>query len=141
MFFNELAKHDWQSMDPGAAAQAVQRSAFPDKYGAQIPRAHELVKKAGVYDRGGILPHGGIAMNLSGRDEYILDPDQSVPIITPERRTIDEEALIGGRGADGAPLVGELTINTLELDEALRKMTRELRRLSEADALAGGRIS
>lgn len=36
----------WQHMDPGAAAQAVQRSAFPSRYDEQLPLARELVDNA-----------------------------------------------------------------------------------------------
>lgn len=34
---------DWQSMSPGAAAQAVQRSAYPDRYGAQEQLARTIL--------------------------------------------------------------------------------------------------
>lgn len=45
-FFEALDSIDgWQDMDPGAAAQAVQVSAFPDKYAAQIGLAEAFWKK------------------------------------------------------------------------------------------------
>jgi hypothetical protein len=44
LFYNRLVKvSDWQSMSPGAAAQAVQRSAFPDAYDKQQSRAQQIV--------------------------------------------------------------------------------------------------
>lgn len=44
-FLNALAKHDWQHMTNWAAAQAVQRSAFPNgsNYRANDARAREIV--------------------------------------------------------------------------------------------------
>lgn len=44
MFFNELMKFDWRNMDPGAAIQRVQRSAFPDAYNDDIQTATQLVR-------------------------------------------------------------------------------------------------
>lgn len=38
-----LAVPNWQSMDPGVAAQTVQRSAFPDRYNENRPRAQSLI--------------------------------------------------------------------------------------------------
>jgi len=43
MFYEELAKLDFENMDPGAAAQAVQRSAFPGKYGPRMSEAESLL--------------------------------------------------------------------------------------------------
>lgn len=102
MFYRELAKFDWQSMEPGDAAQKVQRSAFPDRYAAKMDRAGQLygdtglftynqetgrndVKgtvtrpeqiEAGVYDNGGVLKHGAAAFNFSKKPEAILTNEQ-----------------------------------------------------------------
>ena len=48
MFFDHLARMvpNWRNMEPGSAIQAVQRSAFPDRYSAQIPWATIQVKAA-----------------------------------------------------------------------------------------------
>ena len=48
MFFDHLARMvpNWRNMEPGSAIQAVQRSAFPDRYSAQIPWATAQVKAA-----------------------------------------------------------------------------------------------
>ena len=72
MFFNVLRKFDYKSMDPGAAAQKVQVSAFPDKYGKQMSAAESLLARTGVFDTGGILKKGHLALNLGG-PERILD--------------------------------------------------------------------
>lgn len=103
MFFRELVKFDWKSMDPGAAAQKVQRSAFPDRYATKMDRAKEMVAgtslfkadgtsaakkqattataqpeevEAQLYDQGGILDHKKLALNLSGKPEAVLTNDE-----------------------------------------------------------------
>ncbi|MFJ9427857.1 peptidase M23 [Streptomyces sp. NPDC101249] len=38
----------WQTMDPGTAAQKVQRSAYPDLYAGQEDAAREIAEKAGI---------------------------------------------------------------------------------------------
>lgn len=72
MFFNVLRKFDYKSMDPGAAAQKVQVSAFPDRYSQQMSAAESLLARTGVFDTGGILKKGHLALNLGG-PERILD--------------------------------------------------------------------
>jgi hypothetical protein len=42
-----LAVSGWQSMSPGDAAQAVQRSAFPDEYDKQQGRAQQIINAIG----------------------------------------------------------------------------------------------
>lgn len=76
MFFDRLKQFDWENMDPGAAAQKVQVSAFPDRYAQQMDAAKAMVAKAGIYDTGGILPHGVTALNLSHKPEVIINNDQ-----------------------------------------------------------------
>lgn len=49
MFFRQLHTFKWQEMDPGAAAQKVQVSAFPGRYAQQMGLAEELVNKTGVF--------------------------------------------------------------------------------------------
>lgn len=52
MFYRELQKFDWKSMQPGDAAQKVQRSAFPDRYATKLDKAGNLAFDTGyfVYD-------------------------------------------------------------------------------------------
>ena len=44
-FFAEMKRlvPGWQGMDPGAVAQAVQRSAYPARYGERMPEARNIV--------------------------------------------------------------------------------------------------
>ena len=62
----------WEAMSPGAVAQGVQVSAFPTRYATKMDRALSLVKGTGLYDNGGWLPSGGMAVNLSGKPERVL---------------------------------------------------------------------
>lgn len=67
----------WQQMDKGAAAQAVQRSAFPDKYDGQMSYAGSLLKDK--FDTGGIVKQGlSVVDNQTGSYEHmgILTQDQ-----------------------------------------------------------------
>lgn len=76
MFFDKLKGFDYHAMDPGAAAQKVQVSAFPDRYGQQMGNAEKLLNKVGVFDQGGWLKPGGIAVNLSNEPEPVFNGDQ-----------------------------------------------------------------
>lgn len=76
MFFDKLKGFDYRSMDPGAAAQKVQVSAFPSRYSQQMGAAEDLLNKVGVFDQGGWLKPGGIAVNLSNEPEPVFNGDQ-----------------------------------------------------------------
>ncbi|SLG40451.1 Phage-related protein [Mycobacteroides abscessus subsp. abscessus] len=73
MFYDALMRVDgWQNMPPHLAAQAVQRSAFSDgsNYAAQAQAADELL--AQLYDAGGVMEPGQVAVNLSGKPEAVF---------------------------------------------------------------------
>ena len=77
MFFNGLkGVQGWETMDPGAAAQAVQRSAFPDKYATMMGKGEALVAKTGLFDTGGILRPGEFAFNGLKEPELIVKRHQ-----------------------------------------------------------------
>lgn len=68
MFLNALAKvAGWESMDPGAAAQAVQRSAFPSRYSGHMAKAESVMSRfKGMlpgFKKGGMV-YGGNGKNL-----------------------------------------------------------------------------
>lgn len=89
----------WESMDPGAAAQAVQRSAYPGKYSGRMGEADELVKKAGIYDQGGWLQPGlTLVENNTNKPEAVLNPAQWAQFAQ-----MAEPA--NNSGNDGPPLV------------------------------------
>lgn len=77
MFFNAMLRKfpNWRQMDPGAVAQGVQVSAFPDKYGQAMGQARGIVAK--LYDKGGWLPRGKrLVDNQTGEPEAVLTQDQ-----------------------------------------------------------------
>lgn len=92
----------WESMDPGAAAQAVQRSAFPGRYAEEMERAKDLVRQTGLYDSGGILPPKSVAMNLLDEPEYVLR-DAHWKTAAANIAKVDE--LVGAGAAARGPLV------------------------------------
>jgi peptidoglycan DL-endopeptidase CwlO len=63
-FYDVLAGvANWQKMTPGAAAQAVERSAFPDAYDKWAPMAAELIKNVGdITDPTGCGQSAGLAL-------------------------------------------------------------------------------
>ena len=68
MFLNALKKvAGWESMDPGAAAQAVQRSAFPSRYSGHMAKAESVMSrfkgKLPGFKKGGMV-YGGNGKNL-----------------------------------------------------------------------------
>lgn len=68
MFLNALSKvSGWDSMDPGAAAQAVQRSAFPTRYSGFMDKAAQVMGrfkgKLPGFKNGGMV-FGGRGKNL-----------------------------------------------------------------------------
>ncbi|MCC2031834.1 tape measure protein [Microbacterium allomyrinae] len=65
-----------------------------------------------LYDQGGWIPHGGMALNLSGRPEAVLTPDES-------------QALKNGTGA---ALVIEGDVHVRDLDELFQKAETSKRR-------------
>ncbi|QQB83786.1 tape measure protein [Corynebacterium amycolatum] len=126
MFFRELVKFDWRSMDPGAAAQKVQRSAFPDRYATKMGSAEQAVAgtglfngaqpetaavdevEAGVYDNGGVLKHGAAAFNFSKKPEAILTNEQWTQLQGVADSAMNSDlakelttAINGGTGEDG----------------------------------------
>ncbi|MFC0314480.1 phage tail tape measure protein [Gordonia phosphorivorans] len=76
LFYNALGNvPGWEQMDMGAAAQAVQRSAFPDRYAAMMPRAEELVDEAALFDTGGVWEPGTWGYNGLREPEMVLRAD------------------------------------------------------------------
>ena len=127
MFFDKLKSFDYKSMDPGAAAQKVQVSAFPDRYGQQMGAAEELLNKVGVFDQGGWLKPGGIAVNLSNEPEPVFNGDQWRDIKRGGLKSDDGMTLVVN--LEGQEVLrkrvdkveGEVTINTEEISKLRRR--------------------
>jgi len=73
LFYNKLASFNWRGMDPGAAAQRVQVSAFPGRYSTKMGQARGLVTQhGGMFDDGGDWPPNTWGLNRSGQTEHVL---------------------------------------------------------------------
>lgn len=162
LFYGALVKVDgWETMDMGSAAQAVQRSAFPGRYSGKMDRATQLVDKFGIYDQGGWLKPGGLALNLSKRPEPILNASQWMSIDRmlealpsaaqfksvadmasasgiPMGRPADVEDATGLAGRAAGPLVYMENVQAFDTDELAHKTGRETKRAVRADELVGG---
>jgi len=127
MFFDKLKSFDYKSMDPGAAAQKVQVSAFPDRYGQQMGNAEKLLNKVGVFDQGGWLKPGGIAVNLSNEPEPVFNGDQWRDIKRGGLKSDDGMTLVVN--LEGQEVLrkrvdkveDEVTINTEEIGKLRRR--------------------
>ncbi len=79
LFYNALNRFNWRAMAPGAAAQRVQRSAFPGRYAGRVGEAGRLldIHAGGGYDRGGFMPPGfGTYYNGTRKPEAVLTDQQ-----------------------------------------------------------------
>ncbi|WP_408932930.1 phage tail tape measure protein [Corynebacterium marquesiae] len=127
MFFDKLKGFDYHAMDPGAAAQKVQVSAFPDRYGQQMGNAENLLNKVGVFDQGGWLKPGGIAVNLSNEPEPVFNGDQWRDIKRGGLKSDDGVTLVVN--LEGQEVLrkrvdkveDEVTINTEEIGKLRRR--------------------
>ena len=79
MFFDVMLRKypNWRGMDPGAVAQGVQVSAFPDRYAGQMGRGLQLAKRSGVFDRGGLGYGKGLLPKDVVAPERVLSPQQT----------------------------------------------------------------
>lgn len=136
MFFDAMLRKypNWKGMDPGAVAQGVQVSAFPDRYAGQMGRGLQLAKRSGVFDQGGLGYGKGLLPKDVVEPERVLSPQQTrafddfVYKEMPKQRD-------GGAGTtvvinlDGQEVLrqrvdkveGELNINTEELGRLRRR--------------------
>ena len=69
MFFNALQGFDWQSMEDGAAAQRVQRSAYPGRYSERMGQAQGIVDQ--VYAKGTMSAQKGFALTGENGPEIV----------------------------------------------------------------------
>lgn len=137
MFYEQLVKSDYNTGDPGAHAQRVQRSAFPDRYGQKMNAAQKYLDDYNNTSRGVTvkpMADGGILGNArqasinegsavlwaeAGPEAYIpLSPDKKARSIeiwkeTGKRLGIDVMSMFNMVGAALPGLVkGELDFNT-----------------------------
>lgn len=85
-FLNAAKSKDTKSLTAAALAQAVQVSAFPGAYAKQRANAYAALNSsppgisAGIYDNGGILRPGHIAINTSPDNETIRNASQEAAL-------------------------------------------------------------
>lgn len=144
MFYDALTKFDWRGMDPGAAAQKVQVSAFPDKYATRMAEADALIEMVGGFDSnvagagpaddkdklkpekkfggsGGKFDQGGIAQGMGMMNKAVISPER---VLSP-RQTAAFEKLVPAmdRVADGGLSEQHfMAKNTFDRNAAFNKM-------------------
>ncbi|MDQ1201089.1 phage tail tape measure protein [Rhodococcus sp. SORGH_AS_0303] len=85
MFYDELSKLDYENMDPGAAAQAVQRSAYPDKYAPRMAEAEQLL--AASTGRAVVVPPAPQDVVTAAEEAApaVTEPAEPTSTTTPEK--------------------------------------------------------
>lgn len=97
---------------------------------------HDLAIKylgAKIYDRGGILPHGGVAVNLSGRPEMVLPPTLSQAARSGQLQAASPEL---ARAVD--KLTAALATATTAFVKAAKELDKPVRAGSRELAAWGG---
>ena len=136
MFFDAMLRKypNWRGMEPGAVAQGVQVSAFPDRYAGQMGRGLQLAKRSGVFDRGGLGYGKGLLPKDVVAPERVLSPQQTRAFDDLVYKEMPKQRE-GGTGTtvvinlDGQEVLrqrvdkveGELNINTEELGRLRRR--------------------
>lgn len=139
LFFNAMVRKfpNWRAMDPGAVAQGVQVSAFPDRYGQRMPEARAWVDR--LFDQGGLAHGRGIMMKDVIRPERVLDADMTrsfdeklIPIldrltsVSPgEVLSATERAALVSVDLSGSQVVGQQIENQYVSDD--KRVAREVR--------------
>lgn len=122
MFYGALKKvGGWESMDPGAAAQAVQRSAYPAKYGKVMARAAELVDNAKVFDTGGVWDPGTMGFNGLSEPELVIKKSQW-GVLDRQTQAVEKIAASGSGGGD--KLADTVVLQGYTMEELGREWSR-----------------
>lgn len=129
--FYEKFPQNWETMDPGAVAQAVQRSAFPSKYAGMMGRGKELVDNTSLFDTGGWLMPGEFGFNGLNEPEPVLK-NAHWKIAESNISKVDE---LVGAGVGGGPRVQIVNNNnqviadqdSWQRDQASRQRTAIMR--------------
>ena len=80
-----------------AAAQAVQRSAFPGKYAGQMGRGEELVNNTRLFDTGGLWMPGQLGYNGLNEPEMVLRQDHWNSVVDQTHAVRELVGAGGGR--------------------------------------------
>lgn len=136
MFFDAMLRKypNWRGMEPGAVAQGVQVSAFPDRYAGQMGRGLQLAKRSGVFDQGGLGYGKGLLPKDVVAPERVLSPQQTRAFDDLVYKEMPKQRDSGAGttvviNLDGQEVLrqrvdkveGELNINTEELGRLRRR--------------------
>lgn len=107
--FYDKFPDSWESMDPGAVAQHVQRSALPDKYGRMVGRGRELVDSTSLFDTGGVWEPGTFGFNGLNEPELVLK-DAHWKVAEANIAKIDDLVTAGAPQGTGFQQINHITV-------------------------------
>lgn len=109
LFYDRLARLNYNTGDPGAVAQSIQRSAYPDRYGQRMAEAQS------IYDR----LTSGAPMPVSGDPVWLEDVLR--PALGDRLKTLPgwESDGVGGTMADIRGIIWHHTGNAAEKPESI----------------------
>ena len=132
-----------RSPDPAKQADAGARY-MKDRYGS--PTAAKafwerngwyalggVLPKLGIYDTGGVLEHGGTALNLSGKPEVVINNDQLVAI---NKLANNVGALVRKLPEDGNVAAFQAALHD-EFSEFVKPIQRDLALMADRDSIPG----
>ncbi|WIC89785.1 tape measure protein [Gordonia phage Sapo] len=145
---------------PSPVAADVQGRAgakyLKDRYGTPLD-AKAFHEKNNWYDQGGLASGLGLLLKGVRTPERVLSPTQTADferLVDANFRTPlvdaafsppdlpddgDDRRRGGGSGGGPAPLVGNLTVQAVDVEDQVRQVNRALRTLAKSDSLVGGR--
>lgn len=123
MFYDHFPS-GWEGMDPGAVAQAVQRSAFPDKYGQAMGRANELVDQTKLFDTGGIWEPGTLGFNDLDEPELVLKKHQW-GVMNRNAAVVEDMANAGSRGGSDNRIADTINVQGYTAEEIAEEWARK----------------
>lgn len=135
LFFGAMLKKfpNWQAMDPGALAQGVQASAYPDRYAGKMPKALEYVKGTDMFDRGGIGRGVGVMRKEVIAPERVLSPVQTQSF---DHLVYEVLPALQSAMANAGPAGGTVTIQldgdaftAQQVEDLIRKVENEIKGL------------
>ena len=116
-FFSKFPGN-WASREPGALAQSVQRSAFPDRYATQMGKARALVSQHGGFANGGIIDQPTFGLIGEAGAEAV------VPLTNPGRAAeVMRQAGLGGTVVKNyAVHITAMKVDGADVEAAIRRM-------------------
>lgn len=91
------------------------------------------LSKLGIYDTGGVLEHGGTALNLSGKPEVVINNDQLRAL---NKLANNVGALVRKLPEDGNVAAFQVALHD-EFSEFIKPIQRDLARMADKDSIQG----